>query len=296
MHLHPRCNKKTKETWPNIHPTRSSNLRVTKANMWIPLRWVKTTEQNTKAHTTHLKTTMCWGSTQRATTRDCGTKGSGNRPSKRAPPPNGAITKPPSTIFLPQKVVSGSWPALLTPNKRQGHNDRHDGTNTSACMSSGTAHNITDTALKKLEKAAAVRNSVLEAFFLGPPAPRVSQWKNFGSRRVEFEVLMCGGICVKFPAAFFPGKRRATICEKFRQNFAAFFAGLFRLTDQKFHPNFALGNYRHNFLAHFDAAGKFFQQLYMLSLPRFGHISWQMAAGKSGEGPEFLLRDRHSLL
>ena len=79
-----------------------------------------------------------------------------------------------------------------------------------------------------------------------PPTPRVSQWKNFGSRRVEFEVLMCGGICVKFLAAIFPGNWRTKIREKISPKFRRIFASLFRLTGQKFHPNFALGNYRHN--------------------------------------------------
>ena len=42
-------------------------------------------------------------------------------------------------------------------------------------------------------------------FLLGPPTPRVSQRKNFVSGPVEFEVLMCGGLCMKFLAAIFPG-------------------------------------------------------------------------------------------
>ena len=85
-----------------------------------------------------------------------------------------------------------------------------------------------------------------EFISLGPPIPRVAQWKNFGPKSVEFEVLMCGGISVKFLAAIFPGNWRTKICDKFRQIFAAFFASLFRLTDQNVDPNFALGNYRHN--------------------------------------------------
>ena len=34
-----------------------------------------------------------------------------------------------------------------------------------------------------------------------PPSLLPRSAKNFGSRRVEFEALMCGGICVKFLAA-----------------------------------------------------------------------------------------------
>ena len=37
----------------------------------------------------------------------------------------------------------------------------------------------------------------------GPPTPRVSQWKNIGSGSVEFKVLTCGGICVKFLEGIF---------------------------------------------------------------------------------------------
>ena len=39
--------------------------------------------------------------------------------------------------------------------------------------------------------------------FQAPPTPRVL--KDFGSRHVEFEVLICGGDCVKFLEAIFPG-------------------------------------------------------------------------------------------
>ena len=40
---------------------------------------------------------------------------------------------------------------------------------------------------------------------LGPTNSRSIAVKEFWFSRVEFEVLMCGGICVKFIVANFPG-------------------------------------------------------------------------------------------
>ena len=84
--------------------------------------------------------------------------------------------------------------------------------------------------------------------FFGPTNSQSIAMKEFWFNRVEFEVLMCGGICVKFLAANFPGNCRTKINEKLHQNFAAFFISLLEICSQKFHPNFALGNYGHNIL------------------------------------------------
>ena len=64
---------------------------------------------------------------------------------------------------------------------------------------------------------------------------------------MEFEVLMWRGICVKFLVANFPGNWRTKINGNFRQNFAAFFISLLENVFQKFHLNFALGDYGHFF-------------------------------------------------
>ena len=76
-------------------------------------------------------------------------------------------------------------------------------------------------------------------FTLKPWAPRppeLQQWKNLIWCTVEnvedFRVIF---------AAIFPGNWRTKICEKFRQNFAAFFADLF----ENFRKNFALGDCGH---------------------------------------------------
>ena len=72
---------------------------------------------------------------------------------------------------------------------------------------------------------------------LGHPNSQSLAVKNFGSRRVEFEVLMCGGICVKFLAAIFPGNWRTKILAKKFAKISPHFSpilSLKRLRDQNF--------------------------------------------------------------
>ena len=65
--------------------------------------------------------------------------------------------------------------------------------------------------------------------------------KEFGSRRVEFEVLMCGRSLCEISCSHFPWRLKDENPRKFRQNFAAFFVSLFRLTGQKNSPELRSG-------------------------------------------------------
>ena len=71
-----------------------------------------------------------------------------------------------------------------------------------------------------------------------PRPPELHQWKKLNLVHRG----KCRGFFVKFFAPILPGNWRTKICEKFRQNFAAFFADLF----EKFRKNFALGDCGHN--------------------------------------------------
>ena len=52
---------------------------------------------------------------------------------------------------------------------------------------------------------------------------------------------MCGGICVKFPAAIFPGKRRAKICETISPKFRRVFRQSFQIDRPNISPEFRSG-------------------------------------------------------